>query len=74
MAIVASLTQRPVASDRIEKQFAGGKAHWRSTYEALLTTLEIDGPLGIAPTATTSPTASYISLLVVVHSNAGQSE
>ena len=57
MAIVSTLSQRPVASDRIEKQFAGGKARWRSSYEALLTTLEADGPVGIAPTAT------YISLL-----------
>ncbi len=57
MAIVSTFRQQPAAADRIDKQFAGARAHWRSTYEALLTTLETDGPVGIAPTDT------YISLL-----------
>ena len=57
MALVSTFRQRPIASDRIDKQFAGAKAHWRSPYEALLTTLDSDGPVNIAPTDT------YISLL-----------
>lgn len=57
MALVNTFRQRPVASDRIEKQFAGAKAQWRPVYESLLATLGEHGPVGIAPTDT------YISLL-----------
>ena len=57
MALVGTFTERPKDEDRLQNQFAGAKAHWRATYDSLLTTLEKHGPVGIAPTDT------YISLL-----------
>ncbi len=57
MAIVATFKPKPVASDRLAKQFAGGKAHWKPVYEQLLATLNEHGPVETAPTDT------YISLL-----------
>ena len=57
MAIVSTFRERPADADRIEKQFAGARAHWRAAYEAMLTMLEADGPVSIAPTDT------YLSLL-----------
>jgi hypothetical protein len=57
MAIVSTFRERPVAGDRIAKQFAGAKAHWRPVYNAVLASVEENGPVDVAPTD------SYISLL-----------
>ena len=57
MAIFSTFTQRPAESDRVDKQFAGAKAHWRPVVEKLIATLAEHGPVGTAPTDT------YISLL-----------
>lgn len=57
MAIVGTFKPKPVASDRLAQQFAGGKAHWKPVFEKLLETLSEHGPVG------TAPTDSYISLL-----------
>ncbi|MEP6478969.1 MAG: DUF4287 domain-containing protein [Rhodoglobus sp.] len=57
MALVNTFKEHSPKDARIEKQFAGAKAHWRDTYEQLLATLEKHGPVGLAPTD------SYISLL-----------
>jgi hypothetical protein len=60
MALVA--TFKPVAGSQqnpaevIDKHFAGGKAHWREHYDALLETVSAFGPVTLAPTNT------YISL------------
>ena len=61
MAIVTTL--RPIRAgggdqaEVIDKQFSGAKAHWRSTYDALIVTLGNFGPVATAATST------YISLL-----------
>lgn len=57
MALVNTFKERPPADDRIEKLFAGTKAHWRATVDELVATLEKHGPVALAPTD------SYISLL-----------
>lgn len=57
MAIVSTFRERPAASDRVSKHFAGGKAHWKPVYDQLLATLTEHGPIEIAPND------SYISLL-----------
>jgi hypothetical protein len=57
MAIWSTFKPQPSASDRVDKQFAGAKAHWRPVFDHLLVTLREHGALDTAPTDT------YISLL-----------
>lgn len=57
MAIFGTFKDRPEASERVDKQFAGPKAHWRPVVDQLIATLAEHGPVGTAPTDT------YISLL-----------
>lgn len=57
MAIYSTFRDRPAASDRVDKQFAGAKAHWRPVVDGLIATLTEHGEVGTAPTDT------YISLL-----------
>ena len=57
MAIVATLSQRPAASDLLDSHFSGKKAHWRPTFEALMEQIGKFGPV------TASPTGSYISIV-----------
>ena len=61
MALVAVLKPGTSAHGNqaaaIEKQFSGGKAHWRTTYDGLLAKLAENGDVGIAATN------SYVSLL-----------
>ena len=57
MAIVSTFRERPMASDRIASQFAGAKGRWKPIYEALVASVEQDGPVDVSPTDT------YISLL-----------
>lgn len=46
------------AEDKVEALFAGTKAGWRATYEALMAEIEIFGP-----DVSVAPTDSYVSLL-----------
>lgn len=57
MAVVATFRERPADEDRLEKQFAGGKAGWRPVFDSLLSSLRELGEVGLAPTDT------YISLV-----------
>jgi hypothetical protein len=57
MALVNTFKERAPKDDRIEKLFAGTKAHWRATFDSLLKELEKHGPVSLAPTD------SYLSLL-----------
>lgn len=61
MAIVAVLGKHEgagmSADEKLEAQFSGAKARWRSTFDELLSTaIEVGGPVDLAPTNT------YISL------------
>jgi len=61
MAIVAVLGKHEgagkSADEKLEAQFAGGKAKWRSTFDELVATvIQVGGPVDLAPTNT------YISL------------
>src|SRR6188768_3226116 len=61
MAIVAVLGKHEgagkSADEKLEAQFAGGKAKWRSTFDELVVTvIQVGGPVDLAPTNT------YISL------------
>lgn len=62
MAIFSILKEdaapRGTSDERIEKQFTGGKARWRPTYESLLTEAK-----GFGPEVGTAPTDSYVSLV-----------
>jgi hypothetical protein len=57
MAIVATFRERPAAGERVDKQFIGAKAAWRSTFDSLLASLRSTGEVDLAPTDT------YISLV-----------
>jgi hypothetical protein len=57
MAIAATFKKQPSDDVRLEKQFAGAKAHWRPTYDSLLTAVRTLGAVETAPTDT------YISLV-----------
>lgn len=57
MAIVSTFHEHPNADARLAKQFAGGRARWRSTFDDLVVVLDTHGPVVIAPTDT------YVSLL-----------
>ncbi|WP_394769167.1 DUF4287 domain-containing protein [Lacisediminihabitans sp.] len=61
MAIVATLGVMAGAgltsSEKIDRQFDGSKARWRTTYEEILTRAGEFGPVSVAPTNT------YLSLL-----------
>jgi hypothetical protein len=62
MALIATfnaVTQPKVSRDeRINRQFSGGRARWRATYDRLLSEFDRFGP-GVSA----APTDSYISLL-----------
>lgn len=49
---------RPSKDERLDKHFAGSKAHWRAPFDGLVDTLK-----GFGPDVRLSPTNSYISLL-----------
>ncbi|MDF2442375.1 MAG: hypothetical protein JWR01_578 [Subtercola sp.] len=53
-----SLAPRPSGDERLEKVFAGAKAHWRPVFDALVARLEASG----AETSTAA-TDTYVSLL-----------
>lgn len=57
MAVVATFRERPADEERLEKQFAGGKAVWRPVFDSLVSSLRGLGEVGLAPTDT------YISLV-----------
>jgi uncharacterized protein DUF5655/uncharacterized protein DUF4287 len=57
MALVNTFKERKPSAVRMDSLFSTAKAHWRTTFDDLLATLEKHGPVAVDPTDT------YISLL-----------